>query len=98
MQRSLFRDSWGRRCDALHHAGAMLRHVLTRRDSAGYVLDTLVGLTPVSNPLAVRFVQAAGMRKLGIIPHGAVLHYEGRRPVDAVLTVGTRASLGIAEE
>ena len=95
---TFFKDSWGRKRDALGYAKAMLRHVLTRRDSAGYVLDTVVGMTPVSNPLAVRFVQAAGMQKVGFIPHGAVLHYEGSQPVDAVLTVATRDSLGVTEE
>ena len=95
MHFTMFRDSWGEK----RHAAAIARHllefVLTRKDEQGFLIDTIVGVTPTSNRLACRFVQRVGLTKLGVIPHAISLYYEDGRTDDAMVTYATRETLGL---
>ena len=97
MHFTMFRDSWGGKRNAVALGRKMVEHVLSRKDDAGYIIHTVVGITPVVNTLALRYVMALGMERVGIVPNGATLYYQGGRVVDAVLTVATRKSMGIGE-
>ena len=92
---TMFKESWGGRRNAADVARHFVSYVLTRRDADGCLLDTLYGLTPTSNRLACRFVQRAGMEKIGILPNAVNLFFQGRRTDDALMTYATRESLGI---
>ena len=93
---TMFRDSWGRKRNALAIARHMLGHMLTRKDDSGYVVDTILGVTPVTNKLACRFALGFGMTRVGIMPNVVTLFYDGRT-TDGLLTYATRESLGLQE-
>ena len=95
---TMFKESWGRKRNAVAVARHFVSYVLTRRDAEGFLLDTLYGLTPTSNRLACRFVQQAGMEKIGILPNAVSLFFKGRQTDDALVTCATRESLGIAPD
>lgn len=52
-------------------------------------VETLVGVTPVSNRLAVRFIQRVGFKPIGIIPKAVDLAYRGIID-DGLLSIKTR--------
>jgi len=62
------------------------------RDEGKYVLDTLstvwdclIGITPVDNPLACRFIKQIGMKPLGVMPN--MVYDEGlNESIDALIT------------
>lgn len=69
-----------------------LEYMLHAQDEAGYVLDSVEGLTPVSNRLACRFVRKIGMRIIGEVPNRLWNHWEGRSE-SAQLSICTRETL-----
>ena len=88
-----FRNSMGTRRNATHFGTKCIQYCLSLKDDNGFFIDTVVGVTPVSNTLARRFNEKAGMIKIGLIPNYCIMHYEGRIE-DGVLTYATRESYG----
>ena len=60
--------------------------------SGGNVLDTLIGLTPVCNEAAVKYIHALGAQDCGIVP-GACWFYETGENVPGLYTIYTRSAL-----
>lgn len=54
-----------------------------------YLFNCLIGLTPVNNKLACRFVKGTGFIESGIVPQGD-LDPESGEPIDCMLTYLTR--------
>lgn len=66
-----------------------LKRTLHMRAGADFVLDTLIGVTPVENRLAVRMLKRAGMIPVGVIP-GMLDNAYTRQPMDALVSYCTR--------
>ena len=95
---TMFKESWGGKRNAVDVARHFVSYVLTLKDADGYLLDALYGLTPTSNRLACRFVQRAGMDKIGILPNAVSLFFNENRTDNALVTCATRESLGIGPD
>lgn len=63
-----------------------------RNVSGGFMLDTLIGLTPSCNKEAVKFIHSLGAVDVGVIP-GACYYYDTGENVSAVATVYTRENI-----
>lgn len=68
-----------------------LASVLRDRFQGGYVLDTLVGVTPVANTPAVNMILRCGAVALGVIPGACPRRGEGRN-ANGLVTYYTRES------
>lgn len=60
--------------------------------ASSYKLDTIIGVTPMSNTAAVKFIQRCGAVECGVLPGGCYFHDTGEN-VPALLTVFNRASV-----
>lgn len=85
----VFREYWGRKTSS-QIMRFMLHSVLHYRDGDGYLFDTVLGITPASNPLAWKLILKSGGEYIGTIPH-AVSH--GETTEDGIMTATTRESL-----
>ena len=63
-----------------------------RSVSGGFLLDTLIGLTPVCAAAAVKYVHALGAQDCGIVP-GACWYYDTGENVPGLYTIYTRQAL-----
>ena len=63
-----------------------------RNVSGGFLLDTIIGMTPVCNREAVKFIHKLGAKDCGIVP-GACWYYDTDENVPGLITVYTRATL-----
>lgn len=91
----IYREFWGRQRTTFMARG-VYTHILTRRDDDGYLFDLVASLSAVSNPLSWIGAVKAGARKIGVIPNG-LFCADTNTSVDAVLTVATRAIMGVEE-
>ncbi len=71
---------------------SIFEHYLGLRDGDGYLFDVLIGVAPVSNPLAWGLALRCGAKKQCVLPHFAYNAFTGKTE-DAVLTTTTRESL-----
>lgn len=79
---------------ALHGGLFALQTLLGQTGRSGeYLLDTLFGLLPTTNTLALRMMRRAGFVDLGPVPNGVYLHREGRS-VPAIMSYCDRDTLG----
>lgn len=60
--------------------------------SGGYRLDTIIGLTPVVNKEAVRFIKRCGAQECGVIP-GACYYHDTGENVPGLVTTYTRETV-----
>jgi hypothetical protein len=74
---------------AVQVARECLFRTLTMQAHGGYVLDTLVGVTPVDNKLAIRMLTRAGMVGIGVVP-GMLDNAYTHQPMDALVSYATR--------
>lgn len=63
-----------------------------RNVSGGFLLDTIIGMTPVCNREAVKFIHKLGAKDCGIVP-GACWYYDTGENVPGLVTVYTRETL-----
>lgn len=63
-----------------------------RNQSGGYVLDTLIGITPLCNVKAVKYVRTLGAQDCGIVP-GMCWYHDTGENVPGLLTVYTRETV-----
>ena len=92
-----FKKSIGTRRNAHIFARKCISYALCLNDDDGFLIDTVLGYTPISNTLSVKFNERAGMIKIGQIPSYCNMAYEGT-VVDAVLTYATRETLNLSGE
>lgn len=79
----MFKDAWGRK--TVDMARTMIEYWLAIPSDDGYLLDVLIGSTPVENRKAIRFLKLARFREVGTIPKAAP---NG----DALISYATRES------
>lgn len=60
--------------------------------SGGFILDTLIGVTPACNREAVRYIHTLGAQDCGIVP-GACWFYDTNENVPGVITAYTRQAI-----
>ena len=77
------------RAMGLYAVGAALWE---RNQSGGFVLDTLIGITPLCNTRAVKYVRTLGARDCGIVPDMCWYHDTGEN-VAGLLTAYTRETV-----
>jgi hypothetical protein len=83
-----FKSGWGDKAEDAAKFG--LNYFLHLKDLEGkYILDTLVGITPKPNRLAVKFAEKVGMNIVGEIPNICYL-YKHNKTVPGVLSYITR--------
>lgn len=70
----------------------ILKTLLTLRVWNGYMFDCLIGITPCSNKLALRFIHELGVESVGVLPSGFFDSTRGES-VDAMITYCTRQQL-----
>lgn len=63
-----------------------------RNVSGGFILDTLIGLTPVCNKAAMKYIHALGAQDCGIVPD-ACWFYDTHENVPGLYTVYKREAL-----
>ncbi|WP_297137198.1 hypothetical protein [uncultured Desulfovibrio sp.] len=61
-------------------------------DKGEYLLDTLIGLTPVINTKAVKFIRSCGAQECGIVP-GACFYHDTGKNVPGLVTIYTRETV-----
>lgn len=84
----LFKNFWGRK--SIKISQICIGYILGRKNANGdYLLDILLGLTPINNRLAVSFLIKSGMQVLGKIP-GICTDYHNNKVVDGLLSYKTR--------
>ncbi len=84
----LFKKFWGRK--SIKISQFCIGYILKRKNANGdYLLDILLGLTPVNNRLAVGFLIKSGMQVLGKLP-GICTDYHHNKVVDGLLSYKTR--------
>ena len=88
---AVFRQYWGRKM-SVTIGRSIFEHYLGLRDERGYLFDVLIGIAPVSNPLAWKLALLCGAEKQCVLPHFAYNARTGETE-DAVLTTTTRESL-----
>ncbi len=83
-----FKKFWGR--DSLKISIFCIDYILEKKKANGdYMLDVLLGLTPINNRLAINFLIKNGMQVLGKIP-GICTDYHQNKVVDGLLSYKTR--------
>lgn len=60
--------------------------------SGGFRMDTIIGVTPVVNRRAVKFIHKVGAQDIGVVP-GACWYYDTNENVPGLVTVYTRETL-----
>lgn len=88
---AVFRRYWGRKM-SVTIGRSIFEHYLGLRAERGYLFDVLIGIAPVSNPLAWKLALLCGAEKQCVLPHFAYNARTGETE-DAVLTTTTRESL-----
>ena len=63
-----------------------------KNESGSFRLDTLIGVTPLCNSRAVKFIRRLGARVIGEVP-GACWYYDTNENVPGLVTVYARESL-----
>jgi hypothetical protein len=63
-----------------------------RNISGGFVHDTLIGVTPVCNASAIKFIHALGAQDCGIVP-GACFYHDTGENVPGLYTIYTREAV-----
>lgn len=91
-----FKNSYGK-AKSIPLGNFMFSSLLSYKDAKGYILDTLIGVTPESNQLAWRRAIDCGAKYFGRIPHLAYIA-ERDETEDCVVVIVTRESLGIENE
>lgn len=77
--------------ESLHISRACIADIFNRKDSDGrYKIDTLVGLTPANNRLALKFLRKIGMEISGTIPD-LVYDDTKHKNIDGILTYLSRS-------
>ena len=92
-----FKNSIGLRRCAPSFGTKCISYALSLKDELGYFIDTILGVTPISYKLALKFNKRAGMKEIGRIPNRCVMYYK-RRVEDALLTYATRETLEIHKD
>ncbi|MEA3467080.1 MAG: hypothetical protein U9R57_02520 [Thermodesulfobacteriota bacterium] len=88
MNYCFFKSFWGKK--SLTISRFCIEYILERKNENGdYMLDILLGLTPINNRLAVNFLIKSGMQVLGKIP-GICTDYHQNKVVDGLLSYKTR--------
>jgi hypothetical protein len=60
-----------------------------RNISGGFILDTLIGVTPVCNASAIKYIHTLGAQDCGVVP-GACFYHDTNENVPGLYTVYTR--------
>lgn len=63
-----------------------------RNQSGGFVLDTLIGITPISNEKAVKYTGALGAKEYGVVP-GICWYHDTNENVPGLMTIYTRETV-----
>lgn len=86
------KNMWGKK--TLHISKACLEFILNKKNAHGdYTLNTLLGLTPANNKLAIKFLIENGMTILGTIP--AFLHdVRENKQMDGIFSYKQRTGKG----
>ncbi len=83
-----YKRFWGEK--ALHISKSCIGFLFNRIDAYGdHILDVLLGLTPVTNKLAITFLLKNGMKVIGKIP-GMLYDFREEKTVDAVFSYKQR--------
>lgn len=61
-------------------------------ESGGFRLDTIIGVTPVCNKEAVKFIHKVGAQDIGVVPD-ACWYYDTNENVPGLVTIYTRNTL-----
>ena len=61
-------------------------------ESGSYRLDTIIGVTPVVNREAIKFIHKVGAQDVGVVP-GACWYYDTGENVPGLVTIYTRETL-----
>lgn len=91
----VFREFWGRE-KRISLGRFLYDYILSLRDSDGYVLDCLYGITPATYTLAIKAVLASGWQMCGRLDNACYLA-QNREYVPGVITCATRQILGLEE-
>lgn len=90
-----FRHFWGRKC-SVDIGRRYFRYALSLHDSEGYLLDSLVGITPKQNALSWKYALECGCVMVGTIPQFVWMADAGVSE-DAIAVVATREGLGLQD-
>lgn len=90
---TFFRKFWGHR-NSVPMGRRYFRYALSRRDTEGYLFDSIVGITPQDNLLSWKFALECGCVMVGTIPRFLYMAEAGKS-VDAVAVAATRESMGV---
>ena len=71
-----FKEFWGKK--TVEGAKSFIDYWFSMKDDKGYIFNTLLGMTPSNNKLAVRFLDKINFHKVGEIPHIGVISYTER--------------------
>lgn len=83
------KNMWGKK--TLQISKACLEFILNKKNSHGeYAINTLLGLTPANNKLAIKFLMANGMTILGTIP-GMLHDVKENQPMDGIFSYKQRS-------
>ncbi len=82
-----FKNIWGPQSAVLGRY--ILDYLLGLRSETGPVFDVITGLTPVTNRLAVRFLEKVGMTVVGKIPNRCLI-FTDRTTVPGIVSYRTR--------
>ncbi len=94
MNYCFFKNFWGK--TSLKISRFCIEYIMERKKANGdYMLDILLGLTPINNRLAVNFLIKSGMQVLGKIP-GICTDYHQNKVVDGLLSYKTRSTSKMA--
>ena len=63
-----------------------------RNESGSFRLDTIIGVTPVCNTEAVKFIHKVGAQDIGVVP-GACWYYDTGENAPGLVTIYTRETL-----
>lgn len=61
-------------------------------ESGSYRLDTIIGVTPIANREAIKFIHKVGAQDIGVVP-GACWYYDTGENVPGLVTIYTRNTL-----
>lgn len=94
---TMFPESWGTARNAFKIGTKMVRYLLSAQLNGSHFVDTIIGVTPMTNKLACRYALNVGMKKIAIIPNSDYNFYSGKTE-DMMLSIATREIMGMTEK
>lgn len=86
---NMFRWTWGPRALQMCRQGVFELLHMEHNGNGKHKLEVLVGQTPVTNRLAIKFIQKIGFKPIGRIP-GALFDFKSQSYVDAYMSYISR--------